>query len=155
MVRFEVRGHHRRFMLLKETELHFVIGTRAFPSRYVGTAGRPDRLVGGDMSFVKAQSIGLAIDGPEKFTRAFPKWFNLFRSPVSDQPGGRQIEFFPALTAMGASYPEDRPPGRTPRSEKGTGSARGGVRRVAFGRNAMRPTTGSMSGIPTSPPARN
>ena len=30
------------------------------------------------MSFVEAQTIGLAIDGPKAFTRVFPKWFDLY-----------------------------------------------------------------------------
>jgi len=33
VVRFEVRGHHLRFMLLKKTEASLVIRTRAFPRR--------------------------------------------------------------------------------------------------------------------------
>jgi len=32
----------------------------------------------GDMSFVAAQTMGLAIDGTKSFTRAFPKWFDLY-----------------------------------------------------------------------------
>ena len=32
----------------------------------------------GDMSFLEAQRIGLEIDGPKAFTRAFPKWFDLY-----------------------------------------------------------------------------
>ena len=32
----------------------------------------------GDISFVEAQRIGLAIEGPKAFTRAFPKWFDLY-----------------------------------------------------------------------------
>ncbi|MGO9947269.1 MAG: hypothetical protein ACLPWG_10510 [Steroidobacteraceae bacterium] len=56
------------------------------------------------MSFVKAQSIGLAIDGPKKFTRAFPKWFNLYPFAHIGR-AGRETDKSPspALTAMGAS----------------------------------------------------
>jgi len=30
------------------------------------------------MSFVEAQRMGLAVEGPKAFTRAFPKWFDLY-----------------------------------------------------------------------------
>ena len=32
----------------------------------------------GDVSFIAAQRLGLTIDGPKTFTRAFPKWFDLY-----------------------------------------------------------------------------
>ena len=32
----------------------------------------------GDISFIAAQRMGLTIDGPKTFTRAFPKWFDLY-----------------------------------------------------------------------------
>ncbi len=106
VVRFEVRGHHRRFMLLKKTEASLCHRNPGFPEP-VCVRGPLAALIAwwrGDMSFVKAQSIGLAIDGPEKFTRTFPKWFNLY--PFAHiGPAGRETDKSPspALTAMGAS----------------------------------------------------
>ena len=106
VVRFEVRGHHRRFMLLKKTEASLCHRNPGFPEP-VCVRGPLAALIAwwrGDMSFVKAQSIGLAIDGPEKFTRTFPKWFNLY--PFAHiGPAGRETDrsSSPALTAMGAS----------------------------------------------------
>ena len=106
VVRFEVRGHHRRFMLLKKTEASLCHRNPGFPEP-VCVRGPLAALIAwwrGDMSFVKAQSIGLAIDGPKKFTRTFPKWFNLY--PFAHiGPAGRETDKSPspALTAMGAS----------------------------------------------------
>jgi len=106
VVRFEVRGHHRRFMLLKKTEASLCHRNSGFPEP-VCVRGPLAALIAwwrGDMSFVKAQSIGLAIDGPKKFTRTFPKWFNLY--PFAHiGPAGRETDKSPspALTAMGAS----------------------------------------------------
>ena len=58
----------------------------------------------GDVSFLEAQRMGLVIDGPKTFTRAFPKWFNLY--PFAHiRPVGRKTEKSPsaALIAVGAS----------------------------------------------------
>jgi hypothetical protein len=58
----------------------------------------------GDMSFLEAQRMGLEIDGPKAFTRAFPKWFNLY--PFAHVgPAVRKTAKSPerALTAIGAS----------------------------------------------------
>ena len=73
VVRFEVRGHHQRFMLLKKTEASLCHQNPGFPEP-VCVRGPLAALVAwwrGDMSFVAAQRMGLAIDGPKAFTRAF------------------------------------------------------------------------------------
>jgi hypothetical protein len=80
VVRFEVRGHHRRFMLLTKTEASLCHQNPGFPEP-VCVRGPLAALVAwwrGDMSFVEAQRMGLGIDGPKAFTRAFPKWFDLY-----------------------------------------------------------------------------
>jgi hypothetical protein len=105
-VRFEVRGHHRRFLLLKKTEASLCHQNPGFPEP-VCVRGPLAALVAwwrGDMSFVEAQRMGLAIDGPRAFTRAFPKWFALYPfahiGPARQKTGKSRA---PALTAMRAS----------------------------------------------------
>jgi DNA-binding HxlR family transcriptional regulator len=80
VVRFEIRGQHRRFMLLKKTEASLCHRNPGFPEP-VCVRGPLAALVGwwrGDMSFLEAQRMGLVIDGSKAFTRAFPKWFDLY-----------------------------------------------------------------------------
>ena len=80
VVRFEVRGHRPRFMLLKKTEASLCHRNLGFPEP-VCVRGPLAALVAwwrGDVSFVGAQRMGLAIDGPKAFTRTFPNWFDLY-----------------------------------------------------------------------------
>jgi len=80
VVRFEVRGHHTRFMLLKKTEASLCHRNPGFPEP-VCVRGPLAALVAwwrGDMSFLEARRMGLEIDGLKAFTRAFPKWFDLY-----------------------------------------------------------------------------
>jgi hypothetical protein len=80
VVRFEIRGHPQRFMLLKKTEASLCHQNPGFPEP-VCVRSPMDALVAwwrGDMGFVGAQRLGLAIDGPRALTRAFPKWFDLY-----------------------------------------------------------------------------
>jgi len=80
VVRFEVRGQHLRFMLLKKTEASLCHQNPGFPEP-VCVRGPLAALVAwwrGDVSFVEAQRMGLSIDGPKAFARAFPKWFDLY-----------------------------------------------------------------------------
>ena len=80
VVRFEVRGHHRRFMLLTKSEASLCHQNPGFPEP-VCVRGPLAALVAwwrGDMSFLEAQRMGLSIDGPKAFARAFPKWFDLY-----------------------------------------------------------------------------
>jgi DNA-binding HxlR family transcriptional regulator len=106
VVRFEVRGHHRRFMLLRKTEASLCHQNPGFPEP-VCVRGSLAALVAwwrGDVSFVEAQRMGLSIDGPKTFTRAFPKWFELY--PFAHiRPAARKISKGPARApaAMGAS----------------------------------------------------
>ena len=106
VVRFEVRGHRRRFLLLKKTEAALCHQNPGFPEP-VCVRGPLAALVAwwrGDISFVETQRMGLAIEGPKALTRAFPKWFDLY--PFAHiGPAGRQTDKRPtrALSAMGAS----------------------------------------------------
>src|SRR5215475_947276 len=108
VVRFEVRGQHRRFMLLTKSEASLCHQNPGFPEP-ICVRGPLAALVAwwrGDMSFVGAQKVGLRIDGPKAFSRAFPKWFDLY--PFAHVgPAARKTNKSPAraLTAMGASRP--------------------------------------------------
>ena len=106
VVRFEVRGHHKRFMLLKKTEASLCDRNPGFPEP-ICVRGPLAALVAwwrGDMSFVEAQRMGLAIDGPKALTRAFPNWFDLY--PFAHiGPAGQKTDKgrTRARTATGAS----------------------------------------------------
>jgi DNA-binding HxlR family transcriptional regulator len=106
VVRFEVRGHRRRFMLLKKTEASLCHQNPGFPEP-VCVRGPLAALVAwwrGDVSFLQAQRMGLEIDGPKAFTRDFPKWFDLY--PFAHiGPVVRKTDNSPtrARTPMGAS----------------------------------------------------
>jgi len=105
VVRFEVRGHHRRYMLLKRTEASICHHNPGFPEP-VHVRGPLAALVAwwrGDVSFVEARRMGLTIDGPKAFSRAFPKWFDLYAF-AHIGPAERETGHTPALalTAMGA-----------------------------------------------------
>jgi DNA-binding HxlR family transcriptional regulator len=106
VVRFEVRGHRQRFMLLKKTEASLCHHNPGFPE-LICVRGPLAALVAwwrADMSFTEAQRMGLAIDGPKALTRAFPKWFDLY--PFAHiGPAGRNTNKNPAraLTALRAS----------------------------------------------------
>jgi DNA-binding HxlR family transcriptional regulator len=106
VVRFEVRGHRKRFLLLKKTEASLCHQNPGFPEP-VCVRGPLAALVAwwrGDVSFLQAQRMGLEIDGPKAFTRDFPKWFDLY--PFAHiGPAVRKTDNSPtrARTPMGAS----------------------------------------------------
>ncbi len=80
VVRFELRGQRRRFMLLKRSEASLCHENPGFPEP-VTVRGPLAALVAwwrGDTSFVAAQRLGLAIDGAKPVARAFPNWFDLY-----------------------------------------------------------------------------
>jgi len=80
VVRFEIRGHPKRFMLLRKTEASVCHRNPGFPEP-VCVRGPLTALVAwwrGDISFLKTQRLGLAIEGSKAFTQAFPKWFDLY-----------------------------------------------------------------------------
>jgi len=105
VVRFEIRGHRPRFMLLRKTEASLCTRNPGFPEP-VCVRGPLAALVAwwrGDMSFLAAQRIGLVIDGPKALARDFPKWFDLYLF-AHIGPAGRSKNRNPArsLTATGA-----------------------------------------------------
>ena len=80
VVRFELRGHRQRFMLLKKGEASFCQQNPGFPEPLC-VRGPLAALVAwwrGDLSFVEAQRMGLSIEGPKALVRAFPNWFDLY-----------------------------------------------------------------------------
>src|SRR5215470_14306943 len=106
VVRFEIRGQRPRFMLLKKTEASLCHQNPGFPEP-VCVRGPLAALVSwwrGDMSFVEAQRMGLAIEGPKAFTRAFPHWFELYPfahiAAVRRKPDRTRTR---ALTAIGGT----------------------------------------------------
>jgi len=106
VVRFEVRGHPRRFMLLKNTEASLCHRNPGFPEP-VCVRGPLAALVAwwrGDVTFLEAQRTGLEIDGPKAFTRAFPKWFDLY-ALAHVEPAGHETDRRGArsLNGIGAS----------------------------------------------------
>ena len=81
VVRFEVRGYHQQFMLLKKTEASLCRHNPGFPEP-VCVRGPLAALVGwwrGDTGFGEAQRLGLTIEGPKAVARVFPKWFDLYQ----------------------------------------------------------------------------
>jgi hypothetical protein len=106
VVRFEIRGYQQRFMLLKKTEASLCHQNPGFPEP-VCVRGPLAALVAwwrGDMSFLEAQRMGLSIEGPKAFARAFPHWFELY--PFAHiGPARRKTDKSRAraLTAIGAS----------------------------------------------------
>jgi DNA-binding HxlR family transcriptional regulator len=104
VVRFEIRGYRRRYMLLRKNEASICESNPGFPEP-VCVRGPLAALVGwwrGDMSFVEAQRAGLAIEASKAFSRAFPKWFMLY--PFAHiGPARRETSRSrtPALAAMG------------------------------------------------------
>src|SRR5262245_465178 len=80
VVGVDIRGHHRRVMLRKESEDSRCHQSPGFPEP-VCVRGPLAALVAwwrGDVSFVAAQRMGLAIEGHRAFARALPQWFDLY-----------------------------------------------------------------------------
>jgi DNA-binding HxlR family transcriptional regulator len=100
VVRFEVRGHRLRFMLLKKTEASLCHQNRGFPE--VSVRGPLSALVAwwrGDVSFVKAKRMGLAIGGPKALTQGFPTWFELYAF-ADIGPAARKAKKLTAVVAL-------------------------------------------------------
>jgi DNA-binding HxlR family transcriptional regulator len=80
VVRFAIRGHRPRFMLLKKSEASLCHQNPGFPEpvEVRGPLAAAIAWWRGDMSFLEAQRQGLAIEGPKALIRAFPSWFDLY-----------------------------------------------------------------------------
>jgi DNA-binding HxlR family transcriptional regulator len=97
VVRFELRGHRPRFMLLRKTETSLCARNPGFPEP-ICVRGPLAALVGwwrGDMSFHAAQRMGLLVEGPKTVTQSFPKWFDLYLF-AHVGPAGRKTSKIPA-----------------------------------------------------------
>lgn len=80
IVRFEVRGHRPRFLLLKPPEISLCDHNLGFPERLVVRA-KLGTLAGwwrGDVGFSEARRSGLILEGPRELTRGFPGWFERY-----------------------------------------------------------------------------
>ena len=99
VVRFEIDGRAPRFMLLKPTEASLCGQNPGFPEP-LRVKARLSALVAwwrGDASFLKAQRLGLAVEGPKALARAFPSWFEryLLAHVAPADAGTRQVEGMP------------------------------------------------------------
>ena len=106
VVRFEIRGHRRRFMLLKKNEASLCHQNPGFPEP-VCVRGPLAALVAwwrGDMSFVEAQRMGLRSTGRRRLPGPFRSGSTLY--PFAHiGPAGHETNKSPArvLAAMSAS----------------------------------------------------
>jgi DNA-binding HxlR family transcriptional regulator len=80
IVRFEVRGHRPRFLLLKAAEVSVCDHNLGFPERVVvrGSLGALCAWWRGDLSFLEARRQGLSLEGSREMIRAFPDWFERY-----------------------------------------------------------------------------
>lgn len=77
VVRFEIRGHPRHFLLLTPAEASLCTHNPGFPEPLC-VQGPLAALVAwwrGDAGFPEARRMGLAVQGPRPLARAFPGWF--------------------------------------------------------------------------------
>jgi len=81
VLRFEIQKHPTRFMLLKASEVSLCTHNPGFPEPLC-VRGPVSALVAwwrGDVGFIEAQRMGLAISGPRALARAFPGWFGRYQ----------------------------------------------------------------------------
>jgi DNA-binding HxlR family transcriptional regulator len=91
VVRFEVRGRHKRFMLLKKTEASLCHQNPGFPEP-VCVRGPLAALVAwwrGDTSFLGPREWGWRLTGRRHLARPFRSGSTSICSPTSDRPEGR------------------------------------------------------------------
>ena len=80
IVRFEIKGHRARFLLLKPAEASLCDHNLGFPERVVvrGTLGALAGWWRGDVTLLEAQRQGLSLEGTRDVVRAFPRWFERY-----------------------------------------------------------------------------
>lgn len=81
VVRFEIRGHRHRFLLLTPAEASLCTHNPGFPEPLC-VQGPLAALVAwwrGDTGFAGAQRLGLSVQGPRALARAFPGWFRRYQ----------------------------------------------------------------------------
>ena len=113
IVRFEVRGHRPRFLLLKAPEISLCDHNLGFPERLVvrtklGTLAAWWR---GDVGFSEARRSGLVLEGPRELTRSFPDWFEryVFADVAPERSAAvRHPEAWKPLGQVRISYPTSR-----------------------------------------------
>lgn len=79
VIRIELRGHGRRFLLLRATEASLCAENPGFPE--LRLRGPLSALVAwwrGDVGFAAAQRLGLTLEGPKPLARGFPEWFDRY-----------------------------------------------------------------------------
>ena len=80
VVRFEIAGHSRRFLLLRREDSAACHHNPGFPEP-LSVHGPLAALVGwwrGDRSLAEAQRTGLDLRGPRALVRRFPGWFQRY-----------------------------------------------------------------------------
>ncbi len=80
VVRFEIDARPPRFLLLRPGEAALCTQNPGFPEP-LRVKGRLAALAAwwrGDVGFVEAQRMGLAVEGPKALARAFPGWFDRY-----------------------------------------------------------------------------
>lgn len=80
VVRFELDGCQPRLMLLRQDETGVCTRNPGFPEPLCvrGPVGALAAWWRGDLGFIEARRIGLAIEGPKELVRAFPEWFDRY-----------------------------------------------------------------------------
>ncbi|WP_225770573.1 helix-turn-helix domain-containing protein [Inquilinus sp. Marseille-Q2685] len=81
VVRFEIRGHRPRFLLLTPAEASLCTHNPGFPEP-LRVHAPLSALVAwwrGDAGFAEARRMGLAVEGPRALVRAFPGWFRRYQ----------------------------------------------------------------------------
>lgn len=93
VVRFEMDGCKRRFLLLKPGEASVCTKNPGFPES-VQVSGPLAALVAwwrGDVSFFAAKRMGLRVAGPRALARAFDGWFHLYQfAHIVPMPGSTE-----------------------------------------------------------------
>ncbi len=81
VVRFEVRGHRPRFLLLRAGEVSVCDHNPGFPERLIVRAALATLAAWwrGDVGFAEARRLGLSLEGAREFVRGFPNWFELYQ----------------------------------------------------------------------------
>jgi DNA-binding HxlR family transcriptional regulator len=91
VLRFEIGGHHPRFMLLRPAEISLCTHNPGFPEPLCVRGPLPALAAWwrGDMDFPEARRNGLAVTGPRPLARAFPGWFDRYRlAHIGPAPAG-------------------------------------------------------------------
>lgn len=111
VIRFELRGHQRRFLLLKTSEASLCGLNPGFPEPLC-VRGPLAALAGwwrGDFGFADALRVGLSIEGPRALARAFPAWFARYQfaaiAPASPKSGLRTPPPEPPALQPSRSFP--------------------------------------------------